>query len=220
MRTDAGVLGLHAVLSRFSHVWLFVTLWTIARWATLSMEFYMQKYWNGCHTLLQGIFLTQGWNLHLLCLLHWQADSLPLVPPGKPSRCPSESKCSKSSVYKWVPFWKCVHTLFICKSSKVSLGAQLTQLAISCCIRGRGGGRRIINNRRWRASVVSLMTYKIGHANARSHLWKFATWRFVLRGLTLSALFSLGNCFAHSSSKSRIRHFLSGYSFPKAQPLS
>ena len=32
----------------------------------------------------QGIFLTQEWKLHLLCLLHWQADSLPLPPPGKP----------------------------------------------------------------------------------------------------------------------------------------
>ena len=37
----------------------------------------------GCHFLLQGIFLTQGKNLHLLCLLHWQADCLPLAPPGK-----------------------------------------------------------------------------------------------------------------------------------------
>ena len=32
----------------------------------------------GCHFLLQGIFLTQGLNLCLLHLLHWQADSLPL----------------------------------------------------------------------------------------------------------------------------------------------
>ena len=38
----------------------------------------------GCHFLLQGIFLTQGLNLYLLHLLHWQADSLPLAPPGKP----------------------------------------------------------------------------------------------------------------------------------------
>ena len=30
-----------------------------------------------CHFLLQGIFLTQGLNLHLLHLLHWQVDSLP-----------------------------------------------------------------------------------------------------------------------------------------------
>ena len=31
----------------------------------------------GCHALLQGIFLTQELNLHLLCLPHWQAGSLP-----------------------------------------------------------------------------------------------------------------------------------------------
>ena len=28
--------------------------------------------------------LIQGSNLPLLCLLHWQVDSLPLAPPGKP----------------------------------------------------------------------------------------------------------------------------------------
>ena len=32
----------------------------------------------------RGIFLTQGLNPCLLCLLHWQLGSLPLVPPGKP----------------------------------------------------------------------------------------------------------------------------------------
>ena len=31
-----------------------------------------------CHALLQGIFLTQESSLCLLCLLHWQVDSLPL----------------------------------------------------------------------------------------------------------------------------------------------
>ena len=36
----------------------------------------------GCHFLLQGIFLTQRLNLCLFHLLHWQADSLPLEPPG------------------------------------------------------------------------------------------------------------------------------------------
>ena len=38
----------------------------------------------GCSAILQGIFLTQGLNPCLLCLLHWQACSLPLAPPGKP----------------------------------------------------------------------------------------------------------------------------------------
>ena len=37
-----------------------------------------------CHALPQRIFLTQGSNLHLLCLWHWQAGSLPLSPPGSP----------------------------------------------------------------------------------------------------------------------------------------
>ena len=35
-----------------------------------------------CHFLLQGIFLAQGSNPHLLNL-HWQTDSLPLAPLGK-----------------------------------------------------------------------------------------------------------------------------------------
>ena len=38
----------------------------------------------GCHFLPQGIFLTQRWNLGLLCLLHWQVDSLPLHYLGSP----------------------------------------------------------------------------------------------------------------------------------------
>ena len=35
----------------------------------------------GCHFFLQGIFAIQGSNL---CLLHWQADSLPLRHLGRP----------------------------------------------------------------------------------------------------------------------------------------
>ena len=36
----------------------------------------------GCLALLQGSFPIQGLNLSLLCLLHWQAGSSPLAPPG------------------------------------------------------------------------------------------------------------------------------------------
>ena len=63
---------------------LFVTVYTVAHLAPLSMRFSRQIYWSGCHSLLQGIFLTQGLNPRLLGLLHWQAGSLPLVPPRKP----------------------------------------------------------------------------------------------------------------------------------------
>ena len=33
------------------------------------------------------------------------------------------------------------------------------------------------------------LTYVIGHANASLHLWKFKTWRFICRGLTVCWLF-------------------------------
>ena len=39
----------------------------------------------GYHFLLQGIFSPQGSNPCLLQLLRWEAESLPLAPPGKPS---------------------------------------------------------------------------------------------------------------------------------------
>ena len=78
----------------------------------------------GCHALLQGIFLTQGSNPHLFCLLHWQAGSLPLALPGKPilsdtgiwdnpmegvkgaRNCPSwmrlqSHSCPTPSFYRW-----------------------------------------------------------------------------------------------------------------------
>ena len=76
------------VLSRFSCVWLFVTLWTAACPAPLSMGLSRQEYWSGgVGCLFQGIFPTQRSNLPLLCLWHWQAGFLPLAPPGKPPIC-------------------------------------------------------------------------------------------------------------------------------------
>ena len=71
------------VLSGFSHVQLFATLWTIARQALLFMGILLGNPGVGCHAHLQGIVPTHGLNLPLSCLLHWQG-SLPLAPPGKP----------------------------------------------------------------------------------------------------------------------------------------
>ena len=73
------------VSSHFSRVQLFVTLWTVARQAPLSMGFSRQEYWGGLPFPPPGrIFPTQRSNPHLLCLLHWQVGSLPLAPPEKP----------------------------------------------------------------------------------------------------------------------------------------
>ena len=66
----------------FSCVWLFATAWTIACQVPLSMGFSRQEYWSGFPWLLQGIFLTQGSNLHLLDLLQWGRFPTS-VPPGK-----------------------------------------------------------------------------------------------------------------------------------------
>ena len=54
------------MLSHFNSVWLFVTLWTVAHQAPLSMGFSRQESWSGLHALLQGIFLTQELNLCLM----------------------------------------------------------------------------------------------------------------------------------------------------------
>ena len=72
------------MLSHFSHDRLFVTLWIVDGQAPLSMGFSRQGHWSELPPLLQRTFPTQGSNWHFLCLLHWTAGSLPLVPPGKP----------------------------------------------------------------------------------------------------------------------------------------
>ena len=69
----------------FSHVQLFVSLQTVALQGFLSMEFSRQEYWSELPLPTPGDFPeTQGSNLRLLRLLHWQADSLQFEPPGKP----------------------------------------------------------------------------------------------------------------------------------------
>ena len=67
------------------HAPLLVTLYIVALQAPLSWDSPGKNTGAGGHVLLQGIFLAQGSNLHLLHFLHWQTDSLPLPPPGKPT---------------------------------------------------------------------------------------------------------------------------------------
>ena len=55
----------------------------IAHQAPLSVEFPRQDYWSGLPFPTPGDLPDQGSNQSLSCLLHWQAVSLPLVPPGK-----------------------------------------------------------------------------------------------------------------------------------------
>ena len=76
--TVAMALAVHlcvcvCTLNRFSRVQLFATLWTVACQAPLSVGFARQEYGVDCHSLLQGIFQTQGLNpglLHCRQILH------------------------------------------------------------------------------------------------------------------------------------------------------
>ena len=67
------------IVCMFVCVWLLATPWTrlFCPWSVLGKNIGV-----GCHFLLQGTFSTQGWNPRLL---HWQTNSSPLAPPGKPS---------------------------------------------------------------------------------------------------------------------------------------
>ena len=72
-------------LSYCSRVWLFVTPWTVARQAPLSMGILQARIleWVAMPSS-RGIFLTQGLNLNLFHLLPLRVDSLPTAPAGKP----------------------------------------------------------------------------------------------------------------------------------------
>ena len=77
------------LLSCFSSVQLFVTLWTIAHQATLSMGFSRQEYCSGLPFPRPGDLPNLGIELGLPASPASQADSLPTEPPGKPSDHPA-----------------------------------------------------------------------------------------------------------------------------------
>ena len=66
------------MLSCFSHVWLFATLWTVAFQAPLSMGFFRQEYWSGLPGLPTGDFSHPAIERRSLAFSALQADSLPL----------------------------------------------------------------------------------------------------------------------------------------------
>ena len=65
-----------------SHVQLFVTAWTVAHQAPLSMGFSRQEYWSGLPSPSPGNLPDSGIEPRSPTL---QADALTSEPPGKPS---------------------------------------------------------------------------------------------------------------------------------------
>ena len=74
------------MLSCFSHAQLSATLQTAAHQAPLSIGFSRQKYWIGLPFPPPGDLPGPGIKLGSLSLLQWQVGSLPLAPPGKPTK--------------------------------------------------------------------------------------------------------------------------------------
>ena len=112
------------MLSHFSHVWLFETLWTVAHQAPLFMGFSGQEYWSG-FTCPSSRGSSQPWDwTHVLCLQHWHVSSLPLAPPH----------CQRASAITLQP--RRVHS----KSCRGSLSADVgprvhvTHWVCHCCL--------------------------------------------------------------------------------------
>ena len=72
--------GYESILNHFSHVQLFVTPWTTARQAPLSIEFSRQEYWSVLPFPSPGDVPYPGIEPGSSAL---QADSLLIEPPGK-----------------------------------------------------------------------------------------------------------------------------------------
>ena len=78
--------GLFLLFSSYVVSDTFVTPWIVALQAPRPWGSPGKNTAVGCHFLLQGIFLTQGSDTGLSCLLHWQVGSLPLASSGKPEK--------------------------------------------------------------------------------------------------------------------------------------
>ena len=111
---------------------------------------------------------------------------------------------SRSPTYKWVPFQD-----HIPKCNKVSLGTQIIQSAIYCCFYTCFQTSWAWNKDLLYTALYSNvhksttpcrgcthMTVDARHVNWTcrrcSHLWKFATWRFVCRQLTAQVFCLIG----------------------------
>ena len=73
-----------SMLHHFSHVPLFVTLWTVAHQAPLSMWLCGQEYWNGLPCPPSGDLPNPGIEPMSLKSPALAGEFLPLAPPGKP----------------------------------------------------------------------------------------------------------------------------------------
>ena len=103
------------VLSLFSRVQLFATLWTVACQAPSVHGNLKARILEWVAMLSSKIFLTHGWNPCPAVSPALQADSSPTAPPGKPL-CVQHGTvhlnldkphfdCSITTCGQWLPYW-------------------------------------------------------------------------------------------------------------------
>ena len=92
---------MYVCLCMLSHVGFFVThgLWPIR--LLCPLDYPSKNTGVDCHFLLQGIFPTQGLNLNLLHLLHWQAVLYHQCHLGSPM-CMCVCECVYTHMYIYV----------------------------------------------------------------------------------------------------------------------
>ena len=96
------VLNLSVCAQLPSHVQLFETPWTAAWQTLLSMGFSRQEYWSRFPFPTAGDLPHQRSNPCLLCLLRWQAASLPMVLPLPPN---NEGELLITNVTRFLNCW-------------------------------------------------------------------------------------------------------------------
>ena len=88
-----------AVLSHFSYVQLFATLWAVSHQAAMSMGFSRQEYWSGLPFLPPGDLPEPGNKPVSPAASVLKVDSLPSEPPGLPQM--QESKNGLEFINTW-----------------------------------------------------------------------------------------------------------------------
>ena len=88
--SDTCIMRIKVKVKSLSRVWLFATLWAVARQAPPSMGFSRQEYWSGLPLSSPGDLPDPGIEPRSPAL---KSDSLPSEPPGKPLRSVGASVC-------------------------------------------------------------------------------------------------------------------------------
>ena len=95
------------MLSRFSHVWFFATLWTVAHQAPLSMGFSKQEYWSGVPCPPPGYLANPGIKPMSPAAPTLQVDSLSLshqpCPPAPTPYTHTHTRLSQHTSSPYLP---------------------------------------------------------------------------------------------------------------------